>query len=54
MTHKNTTIMFTAIKNSSTLEFPPLEIAVLYKRQEPKAESFLYLSCENEMNLELL
>lgn len=46
--------MFTTIKMKTQDEFPKLELNLYYKKQEPKSESYLYISDSNEMNLELL
>ncbi|CAD8179644.1 unnamed protein product [Paramecium octaurelia] len=46
--------MLTTIKMKSQDEFPKLELSLQYKKQEPKSESYLYISDQNEMNLELL
>ncbi|CAD8119650.1 unnamed protein product [Paramecium sonneborni] len=54
MNSKIIATMFTAIKKSSLDEFPKLEFLLSYKKQEPRSESYLYISNSNEMNLELL
>ncbi|CAD8206268.1 unnamed protein product [Paramecium pentaurelia] len=53
MNPKIITTMFTIIKQKSQDEFPKLELNLQYKKQEPRSESYLYLSNSNEMNLEL-
>ena len=53
MNPKIITTMFTIIKQKSQDEFPKLELNLEYKKQEPRSESYLYLSNSNEMNLEL-
>ncbi|CAD8206139.1 unnamed protein product [Paramecium octaurelia] len=54
MNPKIITTMFTIIKKKSQDEFSKLELTLQYKKQEPRSESYLYLSNSNEMNLELL
>ncbi|CAD8116913.1 unnamed protein product [Paramecium sonneborni] len=54
MVSKSSTTMFTAIKNNCNQEFPPLQLKLVYKKQEPRQDSYIYLSSQDEMNLELL
>ncbi|CAD8084108.1 unnamed protein product [Paramecium sonneborni] len=54
MSSKSSTTMFTAIKTNCNQDFPPLQLTLVYKKQEPRQDSYIYLSSQDEMNLELL